>query len=88
MQRETARKCRECADSALALARQAQTVREVRHYLRLAEIWLRLATRFERCDKAPSLSAADELLLLFRKTIPAAYPGDAANTAGLAEAAE
>ena len=79
--RETARKCRECADSALALAREAQTARDVRHYLRLAEIWLRLAARFDRCHKQ-ARSPEDELLfLLFQETPPAVYPDTAAEGA-------
>jgi len=80
--REIARKCRECADSALALARQAPAARDVRHYLRLAEIWLRLAARFDRCHKQPPRSPEDELLLLFFQDMPpAAYPGaEAENT--------
>ena len=71
---ETARKCRECADNALALARQARTAREARHYLQLAETWLRLAARFERYLKQPPRSPEDKLFYLFLKT-PPAYPG-------------
>jgi hypothetical protein len=73
---ETARKCRECADSALALAREAQTAREARHYLQLAEIWLRLAARFERYGKQPPRSPEDKLFYLFHETTPPAYPGE------------
>jgi hypothetical protein len=73
---ETARKCRECADSALALAREVQTAREARHYLQLAEIWLRLAARFERYGKQAPRSPEDKLFYLFHKTTPPAYPGD------------
>ena len=78
---ETARKCRECADSALALARQAQTAREARHYLQLAEIWLRLAARFERYLKQPPRSPEDMLFYLFHETSPPAYPGQDADNA-------
>jgi hypothetical protein len=78
---ETARKCRECADSALALAREAKTTREARHYLQLAEIWLRLAARFERYLKQPPRSPEDKLFYLFHETSPPAYPGQDADGA-------
>jgi len=76
---ETARKCRECADNALALSREAKTTREARHYLQLAEIWLRLAARFERYLKQPPRSPEDKLFYLFHETSPPAYPGQDAD---------
>ena len=76
---ETARKCRELADRSLALAREAGTTREARHYLQLAEIWLRLAARFERYLKQPPRSPEDRLLYLFSETPPPAYPGQDAD---------
>jgi hypothetical protein len=77
---ETARKCRECADNALALAREARTTREARHYLQLAEIWLRLAARFERYLKQPPRSPEEKLFYLFHETSPPAYPGQDADS--------
>jgi len=58
-------KCRECADKALTLAREARTVRETRNILQLAEIWLRLAARFDRCIRPPPQSSEDELSHIF-----------------------
>jgi hypothetical protein len=63
-------KCRECADKALTLAREARTVRETRNILQLAEIWLRLAARFDRCIRPPPQSSEDELSYIFLSGMP------------------
>jgi hypothetical protein len=71
---EIALKCRECADKALTLAREAQTVRETRNLLQLAEIWLRLATRFDRCVKQQPRSAEEKLFSVFLAGMQQAQP--------------
>ena len=62
---EIALKCRECADKALALAREARTDRETRNLLQLAETWMRVAARFDRCVGQPPRSEEDKLFSVF-----------------------
>ncbi len=62
---DIALKCRECADKALALAREATTVRETRNLLQLAEIWMRAAARFDRCVQRRPRSPEDKLFYMF-----------------------
>jgi hypothetical protein len=71
---EIARKCRECADKALALARQAATVRHARYLMQLAETWLRLAKRFEGYGKRPPRTNEDSLLDALFQGVPPADP--------------
>jgi hypothetical protein len=71
---EIALKCRECADKALALARQAQTVRETRNLLQLAETWMRVAARFDRCVRRPRRSSEDELFYVLLTGMPQDQP--------------
>jgi hypothetical protein len=80
---EIALKCRECADKALTLAREAPTVRETRNLLQLAEIWLRLAARFDRCVKQPPRSAEDKLFAVFLAGLPQTQPAAIATEVSL-----
>jgi hypothetical protein len=84
---EIALKCRECADKALALARQAQTVRETRNLLQLAETWMRLAARFDRCVRQPPRSAEEKLFAIFLADLPQSEPAVDAQDASPPKAA-
>jgi hypothetical protein len=77
---EIARKCRECADKARALAGQAQTARETRNLLQLTEVWLRLADRFDRCARQPPRSSEDKLFYLIFAEALEAQPAPAVDT--------
>jgi len=67
---EIALKCRECADKALAQAREARTVREAQNLLQLAETWMRAAARFDRCVRQAPRSSEDELFRIFLTGAP------------------
>jgi hypothetical protein len=55
---DIARKCRERADEYLARATSAASLRESRYFLKLMEALLRIASRLERADAAPSARVA------------------------------